>query len=52
MLHEPFDGAAFSGGVASFEQNDVTCAVALGPALQLQQLDLQQALFALILATR
>jgi len=52
MLHEPLDGAALAGGVASFEQNHVTRAGALGPPLQLQQLDLQQPLLPLVLATR
>ena len=52
VFHEALDGAALAGGVASFEQNHVTHAGALGPPLQLQQLDLQQTLLALVLATR
>ena len=43
---------ALSGGVASFEQNDVPRAGAFGPPLKFQQLDLQQTLLALVLATR
>jgi hypothetical protein len=49
VLHEPLDGAALACGIATLEHDDVPVAVRLTPLLQLQQLDLQQALLLLVL---
>ncbi|GFJ95248.1 hypothetical protein [Phytohabitans rumicis] len=44
MLHEPLDGAALARGVAPFEEDHQPGTGGLDPVLQLEQLDLQQAL--------
>jgi hypothetical protein len=48
-LHEPLDRAALAGRVAALEHKHVPGAGVLGPILQLQQLDLEQPLFFLVL---
>ena len=49
MLGESLDGAALARGVPSLEQQRVTGAGRLHPALEFQQLDLQQPLLVLVL---
>ena len=44
VLHEPLDGAALAGRVASLEDDHQLLLRSLHPVLQLEQLDLQQAL--------
>jgi hypothetical protein len=49
VLHEPLDRAALACGVAALEHDHVPGADALAPLLQLEQFDLQQPLFVLVL---
>jgi hypothetical protein len=49
MLHEALDGAALAGRVPALEQHHQPLARVLDPVLQLQQLDLQHALGAVVL---
>ncbi|MOA13964.1 hypothetical protein D3C78_1340360 [compost metagenome] len=49
VLHEAFDGTAFACRVTAFEQHDDTLAGFLGPALHLEQLDLQLVLGLVVL---
>ena len=48
LLHEPLDGATLAGRVAALEQDDQPLTGRLDPLLELQQLDLQQALGPLV----
>ena len=52
VLHEALDRAALAGGVAAFEQDHHALPGVLDPGLQLEQLDLQAVLLALVVAAR
>jgi hypothetical protein len=52
VFHEPLNGAALAGRVATFEDDHVPSAGALAPVLQLQQFDLQPPLHPLVFFAR
>jgi hypothetical protein len=51
VLHEPLDGAALAGGVAALEHDHQPLTGRLDPVLELQQLDLEQALGPFVVVT-
>ena len=51
VLGEPLDGSALAGGVSALEEHHESAPGGLDPDLQLEQLDLQQPLFQVVLCT-